>query len=211
MTLRGSTRGLLLAALASWLLGVGACSEDEPVAGGIDAGQDAASGGASGGGGVAGNGGADSGCPSAPGSCDTCQGETYAGCSCAEPVATCNADPDCLAIAQCTLAGDEDGGPGPCLDFSEDGAACVLACANQFPDAKAKYLALEDCTYCQFCREDCNADDYCEALAALADAGVDAGSDATDAETEASADAASDGTETGGDAPSDASSDAAAD
>ena len=211
MTWRGSTRGLVLTAVTTWLIGVGACSEDEPIATAADAGVDAASGGASGSGGVAGSAGADSGCPGAPGSCDACQGDTYAGCSCAELVAACNADPNCLAIAQCALTGDEDGGPGPCLDFSEDGAACVLTCANQFPDAKAKYLALEDCTYCQFCRADCNAGDYCEALAALADAGVDAGADATDAETEASADATSDATEAGGDAASDASSDAAAD
>ncbi len=207
MTLRGASRGLLLATLGSWLLGVGACSEDERLAGGADAGQDAASGGASGGGGVAGSAGADGGCPSAPGSCDTCQADKYAGCSCAQELAACNADPDCLAIAQCALAGDEDGGPGPCLDFSEDGAACVLACAAQFADGRAKYLALEDCTYCDYCRADCSAGDYCDSLSSLADAG----SDAADAEAEAATDAATDGAEAGSDAAPDAVADAAAD
>lgn len=214
MIVRGSARGLLMAALASWLVGVGACTEDESLSGSADAGPDAASGGASGSGGsggLAGGAGADAGCPKAPGSCDTCQGDAHAGCSCSEQVATCNADPDCLAIAQCALSGDDDGGPGPCLDFSEDGAACVLACAAQFPDGRAKYLALEDCTYCDYCRTDCNAGDYCDSLSSLADAGVDAGSDAADAEAEAATDAATDGAEAGGDGAPDAVADAAAD
>lgn len=100
-------------------------------------------------------------CP-APNTCDVCQQNLGEGCACADAIANCFDDPECLRIADCVTQS-----PDPnCLALNVEGARCVLACADLHPMAKDKYLAYERCSFCEYCLPACDAQTYCSVLLA---------------------------------------------
>jgi pilus assembly protein FimV len=199
-TARLSTALLRLgaASAAVFLFAGGGCSSDDDSggSGGADASAGASGSGGSGGSGATGGAGAtggsggasgSGGCPTAPGDCDTCQDEDHASCACAAEESACFGDADCTQIATCAYEGGT-GLPGPCLDLDATGAACALACADLFPSGKQKFLAYENCVYCQYCASACGGQEYCTAL----NAGGSGGSAGSAGSAGASSDAATD-------------------
>jgi hypothetical protein len=190
-----------------------ACSSDDSSGGGGSGGVDSGTGGSTTGGtggatggtggsttgGTGGATGGSGGCdpapdPNDPNACDTCQDDTHAVCVCDSAANDCLLDNDCSAIWDCTFDG-VDGGIGPCLEFTADGAACVHECINLYPNGKALYLAMEKCMYCQYCGQACDTGEYCTALdnPTTSDGGTDASTDASsDAADDAASDAAGD-------------------
>jgi hypothetical protein len=176
----------------------------------------AGSGGTAGKGGTSGTGGASGSpsCPDAPVECSTCQEEDYAGCACKAVEDACFSDGECVAIAQCVYQGEQ--GVGPCLSFDAAGADCVYACADLHPTGAEKYLAWENCYYCDYCAQSCNTSTYCAALnAGPPDAGPDgaagSGGAAGDAGTGGAAGDDSGSAGSGGTAGADAAAEAATD
>jgi hypothetical protein len=114
------------------------------------------------GGGLGGSGGGSGGCPVAPADCESCQTAQNAGCYCAARATACENDNACRSILDCVFQGT--GGVGPCLQLDAEGAACVVRCGDLYPAGKQAYLAWETCVYCQYCRQACDATDYCSIL-----------------------------------------------